>query len=450
VKLPQGRWLLAGICALYLLLVVALSLMIPAYEANDEPEHVRYVERIVLHGQLPAITLANGYESHQPPLYYLLASVWQRVLHIEAFEPQAGNAAQFAVVPGRPTRALMFTHDYTPEQRRHAIAVHALRVISILLGLATVLLTYAAAKVASGREDLAAGAAAFVALLPKFQVVSATFTNDALAITLSSLLLLLALAVLRTARPLAARAGALALGAVAGAALVTKLNTAPVLAAAVVALILAARPLREKVLHLGLFGVSFLLVSGWWFLRNNDLYGEYLARETSRDYLRSGIPGLIDPVSLLDADRFLYFLPETLFRSVWYAGGWNQFFGPFALNLLLWMVVGAALFVWARSILAEPREAGWTIGRREAVSLSLFALAGLVAVVIVALDTTQAEGRVALVGLSAFAIAAVAGLEQAVGGSARARAAALAAFPALLLAYDAYVLTRYVIPFRGL
>jgi hypothetical protein len=143
-------------------------------------------------------------------------------------------------------------------------------------------------------------------------------------------------------------------------------------------------------------------------------------------------------------------LPETLFRSVWYAGGWNQFFGPFALNLLLWMVVGAALFAWARAILAGPREAGWTIGRRQAVCLSLFAMAGLAAVVLVALDTTQAEGRVAFVGLSAFAIVAVAGLEQAVGGSARARAAALAAFPALLLAYDAYVLARYVIPFRGL
>jgi hypothetical protein len=191
-------------------------------------------------------------------------------------------------------------------------------------------------------------------------------------------------------------------------------------------------------------------VSGWWFLRNDDLYGDYLARKISRDYLRAGVPGLIDPVSLFDADRFLYFLPETLFRSAWYAGGWNQFFGPFALNLLLWMVVGAALFAWARAILAGPREPGWTIQRRDAVCLSLFALAGLVAVVIVALETTQAEGRVAFVGLSAFAIAAVAGLEQAVGGSVRARAAALAAFPALLLAYDAYVLARYVIPFRGL
>lgn len=35
-------------------------------------------------------------------------------------------------------------------------------------------------------------------------------------------------------------------------------------------------------------------------------------------------------------------------------------------------------------------------------------------------------------------------------GSPRARGAVLAVSPALLLAYDAYVLARYVIPFRGL
>ena len=37
--------------------VVPTSLMIPAYEANDESEHVRHTERIVLRGHLPTISL---------------------------------------------------------------------------------------------------------------------------------------------------------------------------------------------------------------------------------------------------------------------------------------------------------------------------------------------------------------------------------------------------------
>jgi hypothetical protein len=184
--LARGSWFLAGICVIYLLLVVPMSLMIPAYEATDEAEHVRYVERIVPRGDLPTISLSNGHESHRSPLYYILAAIWQRLLRIDVFEPQPVNAAPLPVVPGRPTRALILSHDYNHEQRRAAIAVHALRAMSILLGLATVLLTYFGGKLVSGRQDVAAAAAAFVALLPKFEVVSATFTNDTLAITLST------------------------------------------------------------------------------------------------------------------------------------------------------------------------------------------------------------------------------------------------------------------------
>lgn len=445
----RGRWLVAAICGLYVLVVVPSSLMIPAYEANDESEHVIYTERIVLHHHLPTISLANGHESHQPPLYYALASLWQRMLRIEVFEPQPLSAGPIAVSAGRPTRALMLSHDYTPEQRRHARFVHALRGLSVLLGLSTVVLTYAAGLLAFGRAEVAAAAAAFVACLPKFIVVSATFTNDALVITLSSLLLVLALAIGRTASRGEAAYAAFGMGAVAGAAVITKLNAAPLLPAAALALLLTRRPVKERMLHLCLLAAGVLLVSGWWFDRNHDVYGDYLARQASRDYLRERLPTLVDPVSLLDADRFLYFVPETLFRSAWYTGGWNQFVGPVAVNLVLWMIVGVALFAWVKTTLVDGAP-GWTIHRRVWVTISGFALAGLAAVVLVALETTQAEGRVAFVGLSAFAIAAVAGLEQAVGGSARLRLVALAAFPALLIAYEAYVLARYVIPFRGL
>lgn len=343
----------------------------------------------------------------------------------------------------------MLSHDYTPEQRRHARFVHALRGLSVLLGLSTVVLTYAAGLLAFGRAEVAAAAAAFVACLPKFIVVSATFTNDALVITLSSLLLVLALAIGRTASRGEAAYAAFGMGAVAGAAVITKLNAAPLLPAAALALLLTRRPVKERMLHLCLLAAGVLLVSGWWFDRNHDVYGDYLARQASRDYLRERLPTLVDPVSLLDADRFLYFVPETLFRSAWYTGGWNQFVGPVAVNLVLWMIVGVALFAWVKTTLVDGAP-GWTIHRRVWVTISGFALAGLAAVVLVALETTQAEGRVAFVGLSAFAIAAVAGLEQAVGGSARLRLVALAAFPALLIAYEAYVLARYVIPFRGL
>jgi 4-amino-4-deoxy-L-arabinose transferase-like glycosyltransferase len=444
---------LAGVCVLYLALVVPSSLMIPAWEANDEAEHVFYAQRLLRERQVPYIDAANGHEAHQPPLYYAAASIWQRLLRIETFDPQLQYLPQTAntiIAPSLPTRRLMVGHEYTDAQRRHAVNVHILRIFSILCGLATVVLTYAAARMVSAREDVALAAAAFVAFLPKFQVVSATFTNDSLVISLSSLALVLLLALMRERPPAQAAYGAFGVGAVAGAALITKLNAAVLIPVVGIGLLLARASLLHRVVQIGLASLGFLLAAGWWFSRNQVLYHDLLARDISRDYLRPLIPGLVDPVPLWNADRFLYFVPESLFRTAWYTGGWNQFVGPFAANFLLWLAVGVALFAWRRAVVAGPRLPGWTIPRPEAVCLTVAAIAGLAALVLVARDTLQAEGRVAYVGLSAFAIIAVAGLEQAVGGSRRARTAALAAFPAMLLAYEIYVLARYVIPFRGL
>lgn len=446
-------WPLAAICFLYLVIVVSSSLMIPAWEANDEAHHVLYVQRILLHEQVPYIDASNGQEAHQPPLFYAAASLWQRALGIDLFEPgpDARRPGAFVAVNERlPTRTLMLSHDYDRQERRHALYVHALRVVSIAFGLGTVLLTYAGARLASGRDELALAAAGFVAFLPKFDVVSATFTNDSLVIALSSFLLVLVLTLVRGPPPWPAAYAAFGAGAVAGAAFITKLSAAVLIPVVVLSLLLAPQPLRRTALHLALAAIGFVLVAGWWFTRNEVLYGELLARGISREYLRGQLPGLIDPAPLWDAERFLYFLPDSLFRTAWYTGGWNQFIGPFAVNFALWLIAGVALFAWGRVLVGGSPASVWTIGSREAVCLTASALAGLAAVVLVARDTLQAEGRIAYVGLSAFAVVVVAGLEQAVGGSRRARTVALATFPALLLAYEVYVLARYVIPFRGL
>ena len=133
-----------------------------------------------------------------------------------------------------PDPHLWFSHVYTPEQRLDALAVHKLRLISVLFGLGTVVLTYVAGGLVCGQRELAASAAGFVAFLPKFNVVSAVFTNDSLVIMLCSLGLVLTLAYRRiphekTKAP-AKMALAICLGMTAGAALITKLNSLPVFA----------------------------------------------------------------------------------------------------------------------------------------------------------------------------------------------------------------------------
>jgi hypothetical protein len=76
-------WLAALV---YLLLTASYSFMIPAWEANDELDHVANIQYEVEHfGSFMPIAYGQWHETHQPPLYYWIGAAWQRMLRIPAF-----------------------------------------------------------------------------------------------------------------------------------------------------------------------------------------------------------------------------------------------------------------------------------------------------------------------------------------------------------------------------
>ena len=83
IRVTPNRILIATLIA-YSVLALAIALLTPPGEANDEPSHVRNVENI-LRGGLYRITPNSGSESHQAPLYYLTLAGWQRVSGIPPF-----------------------------------------------------------------------------------------------------------------------------------------------------------------------------------------------------------------------------------------------------------------------------------------------------------------------------------------------------------------------------
>ena len=94
---------------------------------------------------------------------------------------------------------------------------------------------------------------------------------------------------------------------------------------------------------------SILAVSGWWFLRNKHLYGQFLATRASEDYLRFV---LLRPVPW---SRYIVFneLPSILFYSTWY-GQPNLTLDHWMNYVLAWMgfvclVVGIVIFLTRRS-----------------------------------------------------------------------------------------------------
>ncbi|HEV2471096.1 MAG TPA: glycosyltransferase family 39 protein [Chthonomonadales bacterium] len=240
-----NRLALPALVALYLAAAIAHAAIAPTgatgyQNAPDEAAHVKYALTLS-HGGLPTRhmaerdRLAQSYEWHQPPLYYLLA----------------------AALAGLGERWM--------------------RAASIHCGVITILLTYRCARLLFPEPPLlAAVAAALPALTPAHIAITSTVNNDALTETLfTAVLLILALGILKgfnhSRRAL--------LGVLLGAALLTKstcLLLVPIVAFGLWLAVLAGESgsnAGQTALQTAVFA---WLICGWWFVRNGVLYHEWL------------------------------------------------------------------------------------------------------------------------------------------------------------------------------
>ena len=202
---------LALILAIYFLLAAGYGIASPPFETPDENLHYFTAAYIAREGRLPTTRDPGlmGQEAAQPPLYYAVASLFVRAFDsdggAEALWPNprvdvssvAGNLWISPLAPPNPRgesgarppiNANMFIR--VPEEdwpwRDYALAVHAIRLFSAVLGLGTLLCIHAAGRVVwPQRPDRALLATALVAFLPQFAFIHAAVSNDA-AITLFS------------------------------------------------------------------------------------------------------------------------------------------------------------------------------------------------------------------------------------------------------------------------
>ena len=478
----------------YLLLALTFSLLTRAYEDDDEQAHTQYIEYVVRNDSIPHISTVNLQESHQPPLYYLLAAGWQELLHIPAFTPvvvREHNKDPF--IPNR----LMLSHDYTATQHREAVYLHELRLLSVLFGLGTVLLTYAGAKVIGMRESVALAAGLFVALLPRELVVSTSVTNDALVIPLCAAALVLYLLAerARVAKRLGhRRLYIFGMGLALGAAATTKFNSLPLAAVLLLLTFVPSirlphrpsnqlalstqpppgrlesdavsgseeimtgasnSPLNGKVrqppvdlrmlIDAGIAVAGFFAVSGWWFVRNKHLYGQFLATKASENYL---LAFFLHPVPW-NAHLLFRVFPQTFFISMWYSQP-NLFLPTWANQVLavfglLCLATGVWIFLARRQWVAQG------LSRLSALAILGCVASGPVAVLVTIKSTSIGDARVAFIGLSAFALVAVVSASRLARlTNPRLERIGLMAWPTVLLAADLYVIVHILVPLGGL
>src|SRR6185436_385625 len=257
IRVTPNRILIATLIA-YSVLALAIALLTPPGEANDEPSHVRNVENI-LRGGLYRITPNSGSESHQAPLYYLTLAGWQRVSGIPPFRYLTSES-------GVPLGAgPLWRHD-GPDEAAIQQRMQLLRLPGIGMGVATILLTWFAIRFLSSDPWTPVIAATVVAFVPRFVFLTGVINNDNLATLFGAAATCLA-AWLVVRRPREGRiriAWAAIAGACIGAALLSKVTALVVAAGLVVALLLVVRRPRERFGLLTVIGIVALAVCGWW------------------------------------------------------------------------------------------------------------------------------------------------------------------------------------------
>lgn len=428
--------LLAGLLALYVLVASAYAVRTPAWQSPDEPAHYNYIAQVASNGCCPVIEpgdwdqaylnqltsshfapdqldrlSALQYEDHQPPLYYLLASVVYRLF--------GGSLL-------------------------------ALRLFSVLIGAGVVASAYAVGRAAlPDRPQIALGAAVVVAFIPQHIAGLASVNNDGLAELIIGVTLWALLVYVRTPEhvrtpegvrtpPTARRISPWMLGILVGVGLLTKVSTLFLaglvpLGITLHALIpprgatpapsIASRIRRLFRLDFIAIAVSWLLpallLSGVWWLRDIGVYGfPDLFGLGRHNLVVADQPRTADLIAQVGVGDYLRRAVETTFNSFWGQFGWMALPIPSWTYLLILALLAAVLVGWLVAFVrpADGRIRGtpFALLTPERICWLLLALTGALAVaqfLYYNSEFLQLQGRYMFTGLIPFGLFVAIGID---------------------------------------
>lgn len=409
----RPRLRLSLLVVIFVALGCYYSVITPMFESPDEVWHYNFVREVAVHRGLPVVNTGVkqtfAHEGLQSPLYYVIGAAF-----IGWMDPRdladlpAPNPYVRIGVPayGTNDNRNAFVHSSVDGFPYHgaALAVHLLRLYSVLLGAATVIFTYllaheillpSAIKRGANEEAIALRvaflSAAFVAFLPQFLFISGAVNNDNMATMFS------AASVWQLARVMNRgfdRKSSLFLGLLVGGALLAKISALPLVP--FVLLVIAIIAWRDHKWQAAIvFGSVFLIVIallvGWWFLRNVQLYGQLIPFSTLA-VLVGARP------SQLSLWRWLSAEGEGLRLSAWGVFGWFN-------------VSGSSLFYFFYDALAVIGLVGFSIAliNRRVLPIKLAILTIWVAVCAGALwsyssTIVSTQGRLLFPAISAWAV----------------------------------------------
>jgi len=374
--------------------------------APDERQHINYIRHLANEKSFPVFdpdspTLYETYQSHQPPLYYLLA-------------------APVEMVVGGSKESEMW----------------GLRLVNVVLGGLVVFGIFTGIRRLTESESTGVAAAAITAFLPMFLALSAAVSND--------MMLYLTAVVVLNIVAIGWEKGwtskhCIWLGIALGLALLVK-TTAVVLIPVAIYGLLANRNVRPSVRSAAAFvGISVLIALPW-LIRNQLLYGDPLAIGA---FQRASVGNLEASVGMERAGgAFSYwfsFVAPSAIDSFWGVFG---YFDVFFTQAIYWIchIMGLTMLVGF----------GWSLVKRGNIPMRSFLLLILLFVMVLAAFVSynanyfQAQGRYLYPAIMAIAGAFGIGLRKLAGSEKRAMQCT-GAVVAVLLAINVYA-TFYLLP----
>ena len=425
----DAGWLVP-LLVLFLIKGALLVVMVGPFTGHDEVDHFYYVARLAagnglgVVGEVDLPAEAEPYRAYvadyptnaeviQPPLYHALA------------------VPIFMAAPGGTEGRL-----------------YLLRLASVPIGAIVVWLAYLSARLLFPENLLLrAGVPIFVAFQPQFAFEAAIVNHDILLIALCSLVVYLTLRGLRDGFSVRRQ---WVIGFVGAAGLWTKVSFVLVLPIVALGVFLAWRDERGSSRDLiatlaRTVALPMMLVSPW-FARSLALYGD----PTGTARLRQ-IPGFGEQAQsygeMLTSATFW----RQLLEDFWGNYGWRQVpLDPlnFRVVWLLWALAVAGLGVGAvRARIARPAVAATRLTRFQRRGLALLTLSVLTMLYgVLYIGTIQfTQARFAFPAMMGFATLAILGLAGWLPD--RARPAALPVLVTLLMALNAVIVLRYLLPF---
>jgi len=407
----------------FLLLALAFSGVNPMYESTDELHHYRYIHYLLTTGELPVQSgLGARIQAHHPPLYYTLAalaSAWAPPSRPWDYEPEHNPFWQYRAFEVGVDNKNFYLHlrDEDFPYQGTPLAFHLARWVNVALGALTVWLTYRLARrIFPDRPGLALSAMALVAFNPQFLYLSGAVNNDVIAGASGAALLYACID--SVDRPLTARRAAL-LGLLFGLGLLAKFNLLFMLPVIGLAVWLSVNLTAENAgakraqnengqtfTRFARAGLIFLavaaLIAGWWFARNQLLYGEATGVEKM-----NSIWGGRDP--LRDFSLALQELPYS-WSTVWGRFGYGQIPMPDGVYQALFVICVIAVVGWMVGWLRRARQIDHArLAQISLVAITVLLFAGAVFGYML-ISTAGPNGRFFFPALPAFGVLIAAGL----------------------------------------